>query len=141
MQKNQKNCCGLWIDGHKAMIVKFDPEGMKVGMIDSEMDEAYYHDGEKIVGHFSGRQHESPEKTISERKHNIERKFMKHVFEEIKKNDEIYIIGPGEMRHRFEHFIDAEHKHDVHRIKGNESCDYLREAQIVDRIKRHFKLI
>jgi stalled ribosome rescue protein Dom34 len=140
MQKNQKNCCGVWIDGHKAMIVKFGESGMKIGMIDSEMDEAYYHDGEKILGSFSGRQHESPEKKISDRKHNIERKYMKQVFEEIKNNDEIYLLGPGEMRHRLKNFIDEEHKHDAHKINGCDSCDYLHEVQIVDRIKKHFHI-
>ena len=141
MQKNQKNCCGVWMDGHKAMIVKLGEGGTNIGIIDSDMDEAYYHDGEKIIGSFSGRQHESPEKTISERKHNIEKKYMKQIFEEIKNNDEIYIIGPGEMRHRFEHFIEAEHKRDADKIKANDSCDYLREVQIVDRITKYFKII
>lgn len=140
MQKNQKNCCGVWMDGHKALIVKLGESGTNIGIIDSDMDEAYYHDGEKIIGSFSGRQHESPEKTISERKHNIEKKYMKQVFEEIKNNDEIYIIGPGEMRHRFEHFIEAEHKRDAAKIKANDSCDYLHEVQIVDRIKKYFRI-
>jgi stalled ribosome rescue protein Dom34 len=140
MQKDQKNYCGVWIDGHKAMIVKFGEDGMKIGMIDSEMDEAYYHDGEKIIGHFSGARHISPEKTISARKINIERKFMKQVFEEVKNNDEIYVLGPGEMRHKLKHFIEEEHKHDAHKFSPSDSCDYLREAQIVDRIKHHFKI-
>jgi stalled ribosome rescue protein Dom34 len=135
MRKNQKNYCGVWINGHNAMIVKFGEDGMKVGMIDSEIDEAYYHDGEKIIGHFSGARHISPEKTISARKINIERKFMKQVFEEIKNNDEIYMLGPGEIRHKLKHFIEEEHKHDVNRISGSNSCNYLREVQIVDRIK------
>jgi len=140
MQKNQKSRCGVWVDGHKALIVKFEGGAMNIGMIDSEMDEAYYHDGEKIMGSFSGRQHESPEKKIEDRKHNIERKYMKHVFEEIKKYDEIYLIGPGEMRLRLKHFIEEEHKHDAHKIKGVDPCDYLHEVQIVDRIKDYFKI-
>jgi len=44
------------------------------------------------------------------------------------------------MRHKLRHFIDTEHKHDAYRFIGSDSCDYLRELQIVDRIKNYFKI-
>jgi stalled ribosome rescue protein Dom34 len=138
--QNNKNQIGVWIDGHKALIVKFSEGALKVGVLESNMEDAYYHEGESIKGNFSGSQHDNREKTISERKQNISRKFKKNVFEEIQDADEIYITGPGEMRTRLAHFIEEEHKHFADKIKAVESCDYLSELQIIKRMKEFFHL-
>jgi stalled ribosome rescue protein Dom34 len=140
MKQDQKKCCGVWIDGHKAIIVKFEAGNMQVGILESDMEDAYYHEGESIKGYFSGSHHNNREKTINERKHNIERKFIKNVFEEVQHSDELYVIGPGEMRIRLKHFIEEDHKNFADHIKGSASCDYLRESQIIARMKDFFNL-
>jgi len=138
--QNNKNRIGVWIDGHKALIVKFYEGALTVGVLESNVEDAYYHDGESIKGNFTGSQHDNREKTISQRKQNISKKFKKNVFEEIQHGDEIYIIGPGEMRIKLAHFIEEEYKHFSDNIKAVESCDYLSELQIIKRMKEFFHL-
>ena len=137
---NKKHLTAVWLDGYKAMIVKFHDGNMHVGILESDMDDAYYHEGEAIKGNFSGAQHDNREKTISERKNNLSHKFLKNVFEEIQESDELYIIGPGEMRSRLGHLIESEYKHFHGKVKGIDSCDYLRERQIIARMKDFFNL-
>jgi stalled ribosome rescue protein Dom34 len=64
--------------------------------------------------------------------------FMKHVYDAVEKADQVYIIGPGEMKKNFNHFIIQEHKRLSPKILGLENCDYLKESQIVDKVKKFF---
>ena len=139
MQKKNVNQIGVWMDGHKAIVVKLDHGKTSINEINSDLEEAYYHEGEAIRGYSVGLQHNNLEKTLADRKKNYSRKFMKNVFDAIHKADQLYIIGPGEMKKAFNRFIVNEHQKESSKVIGVESCDYLKEKQIVDRIKNFFE--
>lgn len=139
MQNNKKQT-GVWIDNQKAIIAKFDADGLKISILESDINNAYFRDGEPLSGDFMGAQHLSAEKTVNEKKENYTRQFLKNVWSEISGAEEIYLIGPGDMRSRLANFVEKEHKKDADKIKGTDSCDYLKESQIIDRMKSFFKI-
>ena len=137
--KNEKSSqIGVWLDNQKALIISLEEGKTSVNEIKSGLDEVYFHEGEAIKGSFSGQQHDNKEKIIEDRRKNSERKFMKHVYDAVEKADQVYIIGPGEMKKNFNHFIIQEHKRLSPKILGLENCDYLKESQIVDKVKKFF---
>jgi stalled ribosome rescue protein Dom34 len=141
MEKKNVNQIGVWMDGHKAIVVKLDQGKTSINEINSDLEEAYYHEGEAIRGYFVGIQHNNLEKTIADRKKDFSKKFMKNVFEAIQEAEQLYIIGPGEMKKAFNRFIVNEHQKESNKVIGVESCDYLREKLIVDKIKHFFETV
>ena len=83
MEKKNVNQIGVWMDGHKAIVVKLDQGKTSINEINSDLEESYYHEGEAIRGYFVGIQHNNLEKTIADRKKDFSKKFMKNVFEAI----------------------------------------------------------
>jgi len=141
MHNDNKTFTGVWIDGHKALLVSFIGENVTIGEINSDMDGIFFRDGQPIKTNFSGGANDSHEKKIEERKKNTTKKFMKTVGDALQKSDEIYIIGPGEMRTRLSRFLESDYKNLSDKIKGVASCDYLRETQVIGRMRKFFDLI
>ncbi len=140
MQKQIKNQTGIWIDGNKALIVSFIGDEVKISEVNSDMDGVFLRDGQPIKTNFSGGNNDSHEKRLEERKKNNTRKFLKTVSDAVQKADELYIIGPGEMRTKLSRFMEAEYKIFTAKIKGVASCEKLRESQIITRMKSFFNL-
>ena len=70
----------------------------QIDEIPSEIENRIYHNQEGNPGSFMGNQHISNEKKFHERKRQQENRFLKEVLERIKDNDELYILGPAEMK-------------------------------------------
>ena len=138
MQETNKT--GIWIDGNKAIIVHFKDKSATIKEIDSDLEGVFFRDGQPIKTNFSGGNNDSHEKRLEERKKNMTRKFLKKVCEEVQHRDELFIIGPGEMRSRLSKFMETEYKIFRDKIKSVESSNLRREQQIIDKMKSFFQI-
>ncbi len=139
MQETKKT--GIWIDGSKAIIVHFKESEATVKEIISDLEGVFFRDGQPIKTNFSGGNNDSHEKRLEERKKNMTRKFLKNICEELQHRDELFILGPGEMRTRLNKFMESEYKTFRDKIKGVESSNIRREQQIIDKMKSFFQIV
>jgi len=139
MQEAKKT--GIWIDGSKAIIVHFKESEATVKEIISDLEGVFFRDGQPIKTNFSGGNNDSHEKRLEERKKNMTRKFLKNVSEELQHRDELFILGPGEMRTRLSKFLETEYKTFRDKIKGVESSNARREQQIIEKMKSFFQIV
>jgi stalled ribosome rescue protein Dom34 len=139
MQETKKT--GIWIDGSKAIIVNFKESEATVKEIISDLEGVFFRDGQPIKTNFSGGNNDSHEKRLEERKKNMTRKFLKNVCEELQHRDELFILGPGEMRTRLSKFLETEYKTFRDKIKGVERSNIRREQQIIERMKSFFQIV
>ncbi len=139
MQETKKT--GIWIDGSKAIIVHFKESEATVKEIISDLEGVFFRDGQPIKTNFSGGNNDSHEKRLEERKKNMTRKFLKNVCEELQHRDELFILGPGEMRTRLSKFLETEYKIFRDKIKGVESSNLRREQQIIEKMKSFFQIV
>jgi hypothetical protein len=65
---------------------------------------------------------------------------MKSVCEEVQHRDELYLMGPGEMRSRLAKFMETEYKIFRDKIKAIESSNLRREQQIIEKMKSFFQI-
>jgi hypothetical protein len=131
---------GIWIDGNKAIIVHFKDAETTVKEIISDLEGVYFRDGQPIKTNFSGGSNDSHEKRLEERKKNMTRKFLKNICEEVQQRDELFILGPGEMRTRLSRFMESEYKIFRDKIITVESSNLRREQQIIDKMKSFFQI-
>jgi stalled ribosome rescue protein Dom34 len=139
MQETKKT--GIWIDGNKAIIVHFKESAATLKEIISDLEGVFFRDGQPIKTNFSGSNNDSHEKRLEERKKNMTRKFLKNVSEELQHRDELFILGPGEMRTRLSKFLETEYKTFRDKIKGVERSNIRREQQIIDKMKSFFQIV
>jgi hypothetical protein len=135
-----KMLTGIWIDGNKAIIVDFNNKELTTAEIHSELEAVFFRDGQPIKTNFSGGNNDSHEKKLAERKKNMTRKFLKAVSDKVQHSDELYIIGPGEMRSRLSKFMETEYKIFRDKIKAVESTNLRRESQIINKMKIFFQI-
>jgi stalled ribosome rescue protein Dom34 len=138
MQETKKS--GIWIDGNKAIVVHFNNSEATIKEIISDLEGVFFRDGQPIKTNFSGGNNDSHEKRLEERKKNMTRKFLKNVCEEVQHRDELYLMGPGEMRSRLAKFMETEYKIFRDKIKAVESSNLRREQQIVEKMKSFFQI-
>lgn len=131
---------GIWIDGNKAIIVQFKETEISVKEIISDLEGVFFRDGQPIKTNFSGGNNDSHEKRLEERKKNMTRKFLKNVSEAVQQSDELFILGPGEMRTRLSKFMESEYKMFRDKIMAVESSNLRREQQIIDKMKSFFQI-
>jgi len=131
---------GIWIDGNKAIVVHFKEAAQEIKEIISDLEGVFFRDGQPIKTNFSGGNNDSHEKRLEERKKNMTRKFLKQVCEEVQHCDELFILGPGEMRNRLSKFMESEYKVFRDKIKATESTNLKRQQQIVDKMKDFFQI-
>jgi hypothetical protein len=131
---------GIWIDGNKAIIVNFSKGEASATEILSDLEGVFFRDGQPIKTNFSGGNNDSHEKRLEERKKNMTRKFLKAVCDQVQHRDELYIIGPGEMRGRLSKFMETEYKIFRDKIKAVESSNLRRDSQIISKMKSFFQI-
>jgi len=123
-----KKKTGLWIDHHKAVIVKILGESEDVQTIESDI--------EKHV-RFSGGAQKNMEEDQRERRFTAHlNRFYDKVIAFIKDTESILIIGPGEAKVEFIKRLEMEKR--VGPIIGLETTDKLTIPQIAAKVREHF---
>ncbi len=133
-----KKQVGIWIDSSKAIFISFPDGERQILEIASAIENSVYHGGEGDHGAFMGGQHISNERKFEERKRNQEDKFLKQVLEHIKDKNELYILGPAEMKTKLKHKIEEEGL--ANYIKSVETAEAMTTNQLVAKVKDYFQL-
>jgi hypothetical protein len=133
-----KKQTGIWIDGSKAIIVKLLNGKESTIEIESEIENRVHHEGEGDKGTFNGMRHGNSEKKFDERKKHQIDTFLKNVMEQIKKDDELYVFGPAEIKLKLKTLIEDDSQLSS-KLKSIETSDSMTHNQIVAQVKDFYK--
>ena len=134
-----KTQTGIWIDGSKAIIISLVEDIETVLELPANIENRVHHRHEGDHGTFMGNHHINNEQKFEERKKHQTEFFLNKVMNEIGSSDEIYIMGPSEMKSHLKTKIE-EDKHMHSKLKGVEAADHLTLNQCVARVKNFFKV-
>lgn len=129
---------GIWIDLSKAIIVTLEGETEKITEIESDVENRIYHVNEGNKGTFDGIHHSSSEKKFEEKRKTEINHFLKDVLMQIKKSDELYIIGPSDTKLKLEQKILEDRSINTNNIKLVETAGYMTSNQVVSKVKHFF---
>ena len=134
-----KKKTGIWVDHKKAIIVSLNGEKENVIEIESNIENAVYHDKEGNKGTFSGSHHGNSETKFEERKKNQLNDFLKEVIAKIKETDELYVFGPAETKTKLEQKIYSEKSFDISKLKSVATADSnMSVNQIIAMVKKFY---
>ena len=134
-----KKKTGIWVDHKKAIIVSLNGEKENVIEIESNIENAVYHDKEGNKGTFSGSHHGNSETKFDERKKNQLNDFLKEVIAKIKETDELYVLGPAETKTKLEQKIYSEKSFDISKLKSVATADSnMSVNQIIAMVKKFY---
>jgi hypothetical protein len=134
-----KKKTGIWIDHKKAIIVSLNGEKENIIEIESNIENAVYHDKEGNKGTFSGSHHGNSETKFDERKKNQLNDFLKEVIAKIKETDELYVFGPAETKTKLEQKIYSEKSFDISKLKSVATADSnMSVNQIIAMVKKFY---
>jgi hypothetical protein len=133
-----KKQTGIWIDLSKAIIVTLEGEKEKITEIESDVENRIYHVNEGNKGTFDGVHHSSSERKFEERRKTEINHFLKDVLMQVKKSDELYIIGPSDTKLKLEQKILEDRSINTNNIKLVETAGYMTSNQIVSKVKHFF---
>lgn len=134
-----KKKMGIWIDHKKAIIVSLNGEKENVIEIESNIENAVYHDKEGNKGTFSGSHHGNSETKFDERKINQLNDFLKEVIAKIKETDELFVFGPAETKTKLEQKIYSEKSFDISKLKSVATADSnMSSNQIIAMVKEFY---
>jgi len=139
MKNNTKNQTGIWIDGSKAIIISLNEGKEVVREIDAEIENAVHHANEGDKGSFMGSHHINNEKKFEERKKNQIDQFLSKVITEIKTADELFVMGPAELKLKLRTKIESD-KLMAPRLKAVETSEQLTMNQCVAKVKKFFEV-
>lgn len=133
-----KKQTGIWIDSSKAIIVTLLNGKENTIEIESEIENRVHHEGEGDKGTFSGIRHSNNEKKFDERKKHQIDGFLKTVIEHIKKDDELYVFGPAEIKLKLKSLIEDDNQLTT-KLKSIETSDSMTINQVVAKVKDFYK--
>ena len=134
-----KKQTGVWIDSSKAIIVKLVNGKESTIEIESEIENRVHHQGDGDKGSFMGSRHINNEKKFDERKKQQIDTFLKNVIEQIKKDDELYVFGPAEIKLKLKALIEDDHQLSS-KLKSIESSDSMTHNQVVAKTKKFYSI-
>ena len=121
---------GIWIDHKKAVIVDISGDRISTKTLSSN------------VGphpHFAGSQEGGGEKKYEERhQHDLDRYF-DEVIEQVGEPDGLLLLGPGEAKRQLQARLGRSAVLSQ-KVVSVESADQLTDAQIVARVKEHYRI-
>ena len=127
---------GVWIDHHKAVLIRMTSEGEEITQINSNVEKPF----SSAAG--SGSDGEHPKNYQSENKQ--EHKFMSQLngfYDEVLKAldgaDPLLILGPGEAKGEFQKRL--QHQHFPARAIEIATADKMSDRQIAARVREHFE--
>lgn len=128
---------GVWIDHHKAILVRMATEGEELIQINSDVEKPF----SSAAGSGSGGEH--PKNFQSENKQ--EHKFMNRLnefYDEVLKAlqgaDPLLILGPGEAKGEFQKRL--QHKKFPAKLVDVATADKMTDRQIAARVREHFEV-
>lgn len=126
---------GIWLDTREAKIHWDGTEELKCVL--SEIDEGHVHGG-----YGSGTKY-LPQDAVSDTKQTAYqeeqvRRYFEGLVEKLKSADEIFILGPGEIRKRFGKYLDEVAKIGE-KVKANDSSDSVTDNQLRAKFLECFK--
>lgn len=133
-----KKQTGIWIDGSKAIIVTLLNNKESTIEIESKIENRVHHDGEGDKGSFMGSRHINNEKKIDERKKHQIDGFLKNVIEHIKKDDELYVFGPAEIKLKLKTLIEDDNQL-TPKLKTVETAGSMTINQVVAKVRDFYK--
>jgi hypothetical protein len=129
--------CGIWIDGHKAILVHLENGSEKVTEITSNIEDRIHHVHEGDKGSFFGARHINNEKKFDERKRHQTRNFVEQVLKSAGLADDIYVLGPSGMKTRLKTAMKNEPAL-LKKLRGVKSTGSLTEAQLKANVRAFF---
>lgn len=133
-----KKKTGIWIDSSKAIIVTLSEGKENITEIKSDIENRIYHEKEGDQGSFMGSRHLNNEKKFEERKRRQVDSFLKNVISQIKQNDELYILGPAEIKLKLKALIEDNNQL-LSKLKSVETVDSMTLNQLVAKVKSFYK--
>lgn len=132
-----KKQTGIWIDGSKALVIALNEGQETVREIESEIENRVHHQHEGDKGSFMGSRHINNEKKFDERRNHQVDHFLTKVISEVKDSDELYLMGPAEIKTRLKTRIEADHLLSP-KLKGFETADHMTLNQCVEKVKKFY---
>lgn len=134
MKKN----IGIWIDTHKAVIIKLSNNQHSIKKIESNIDTRERIPGEsKRYGRF-GQQYLTYEKNRLNRKNEQTNQYVKVLIKEIRDCDNVVLFGPAQMKKTFEKEI-SKNMQLAPKLLGVSNSEVLSENQMVAWVKNYYK--
>ena len=128
---------GVWIDHHKAILVRMTTEGEEITQISSDVEKPF----SSAAG--SGSDAEHPKNYQSENKQ--EHKFMNQLngfYDEVLKGlhgaDPLLILGPGEAKGEFQKRL--QNKHFPAKLVDVATADKMTDRQVAAKVREHFEV-
>ena len=128
---------GVWIDHHRAILVRMTLEGEEITQINSDVEKPF----SSAAG--SGSDAEHPKNHLSENKQ--EHKFMNQLngyYDEVLKTlhdaDPLLILGPGEAKGEFQKRL--QNKHFPAKTVEVVTADKMTDRQVAAKVRDHFEV-
>lgn len=127
---------GVWVDHRKAIVVRVSDAGEETIHVASGAESQLRRAGDTTTGDFEPLQ--VPSDDTRERKFKASlNSFYDEVISHLANSSEIFIFGPGEARTELRSRMDA--KHSVNTNVILEAADSMTDAQVVAKIREHFR--
>ena len=134
-----KKQTGIWIDSSKAIIVKLEDKQEHVIEVNSEIENSVHHKVNGDTGNFTGSRHSNNEgKYDKKKKHQID-DFLNNVIKKIENDDEIYVIGPAEIKLKLRQSIQKD-KQLALKLKTTETTAAMTKNQVLAKVKEFYNL-
>lgn len=124
MKQDQKQFAGVWLDGHKAMIITHAPENDDYTVQDKV---------EAKESHGGGSEH-----TMNNAKQADSLKYFKSVSNLLSTYDEILIFGPGKSQEQFHNHLKEDAQFNSKKITID-SAEQLTDPQMIAKVRDFFK--
>ena len=127
---------GIWIDKHEAIIVFLEADKQKTATITSQIDD--YKDFEhKVLGQSDNY---TNDKKFLERTKQQTKNYIKKIAAQLKKADNIVILGPSTMPGQLKKMLDENYKLIGQNVKEVQKTPKLSENQIIAWVKEYYNL-
>ena len=133
-----KKQTGIWIDSSKAIVISLKEGKETVHEIESEIENSVHHNHEGDKGSFMGSRHINNEKKFAERKKHQVDNFLDKVIDDVKGSDELFVMGPAEIKVKLRSKIEANHLI-APKLKGVETSERITLNQCVEKVKNFYK--
>ena len=122
---------GVWIDHERAIIVSVSEAGVTTMTVESEVE-----------GHprYSGQQDGGGEKKYEERHRQSLDRYYDEVARRLGHTEALLVCGPGEAKLEFKERL-SRVSAPLARVIDVETADKLTDAQIVAKVKEHFRIV
>ena len=132
-----KKQTGIWIDTSKAILVTLMGGEDSIIEIESDIENRIYHRREGSKGAFIGNQHLNKERRFDERRKSQIDEFIDLILEQIETHDEIYIMGPAEIKIKLKQAFGNDNKLSQ-KLKSVETADSMTLNQLIAKVKEFY---